>query len=255
GTPAEDGDIGTDVDDGVQEILLKLPPELQDLYQTMADYVQTLVEQGKQINPNIEITDEQMAEFVEQAKKEFEPFFTGEQKSILLDLQRSLGRAISVQEEQEVEAQKQFEEQQIQVRQQGEDRQKELESIMRAQGRSEEDINAALGQLQVQQQRTEEDLARRFGQDIRRVGEFAADRGISSSGERLRVEGELEEGRDRSLSRSREDLAFQVSRGETGIARGIEDVGFAQERAGVLTERATGALGRNQELVRFSPSF
>jgi len=82
--------------DQTQDVLNQLPPELADLYETMSGYIESLAEQGQQINPDIEITPELTEQFLTQAKDEFGEFFSGEQLGILTDLQRTLGRDIEL---------------------------------------------------------------------------------------------------------------------------------------------------------------
>jgi len=145
---------GDGLEDRVAGIVSGLPPQLQSLYNTMAEYVQRLVDQGKQVNPNIEITPERIQEFVDQAEREFAPFFTGEERATLTDLKRGLDRSVELLRE------------------------------------------------------SEEDISRQFEDRFRGIGEEAADRGISSSGERLRLEGDVSDEANRLIRRNRQNLFF-----------------------------------------------
>lgn len=55
-----------------------LPPELQALYQQLSDYLTELERRGQQINPDIELTPELVAEFLKQAEGEINPYFEGQ---------------------------------------------------------------------------------------------------------------------------------------------------------------------------------
>ncbi len=82
--------------DNTDDLVSQLPPELQSLYTQMSDYVQTLIDQGKQVNPNIEITPELLSQFEQQAMTEYADYFSGEELGVLTDLKRTLDRNIQL---------------------------------------------------------------------------------------------------------------------------------------------------------------
>lgn len=58
----------------------QLPPELQGLYDQLATYLEELKKRGQVLNPNIEITPQKLAEFLNQAEAEINPYYAGQLK-------------------------------------------------------------------------------------------------------------------------------------------------------------------------------
>jgi hypothetical protein len=90
--------------DNTEDLVSQLPTELQSLYTQMSDYVQTLIDQGKQVNPNIEITPEMLSQFEQQAMTEYADYFSGEELGVLTDLRRTLDRNIQLTQQSEEDA-------------------------------------------------------------------------------------------------------------------------------------------------------
>jgi hypothetical protein len=94
--------------DNTDDLVSQLPTELQSLYTQMSDYVQTLIDQGKQVNPNIEITPEMISQFEQQAMTEYKDYFSGEELGTLTDLKRTLDRNIQLNQQSEQDITRQF---------------------------------------------------------------------------------------------------------------------------------------------------
>lgn len=92
----------------IPEIVLKLPPELQELYSTLKDYLDELKSRGETINPEIEITQAQVAEFTKQAEREISPFFKEQLQLARSNFLRELGFTTSEIERQEEELERRF---------------------------------------------------------------------------------------------------------------------------------------------------
>lgn len=70
-----------------------LPPEFQQLYSQLNTYLQQLQQRGQVLNPNVEITPEQTASFLQQAKTEIDPYYSSQLKIATDALSSSLGYA------------------------------------------------------------------------------------------------------------------------------------------------------------------
>lgn len=68
-----------------------LPPEFQELYSQLETYLAELNRRGQVLNPNIEITPEQVLQFTQQAESEINPYFSGQLKLSKESLMNSLG--------------------------------------------------------------------------------------------------------------------------------------------------------------------
>src|SRR3990167_8369757 len=68
-------DVGSNAPD-----LSGLPPEWVILYNQLQEYLTKLQERGERINPNIEITPQQVAEFTKKAEGEIDPYFGSQLK-------------------------------------------------------------------------------------------------------------------------------------------------------------------------------
>lgn len=99
------------VEPEVKRLMDQMPPELRNLYEKLDEYIDQLVDQGKQVNPNIEIGEAQLAAFLAQAQREYGQYFSGEQRFTLTELQRSLAESIRQVEFGEEGAQRAFTEQ------------------------------------------------------------------------------------------------------------------------------------------------
>ena len=60
--------------------LSTLPPEFQQMYSELNNFLAELQKRGQVLNPNIEITPEKTAEFLSQAEREINPYYAGQLK-------------------------------------------------------------------------------------------------------------------------------------------------------------------------------
>lgn len=70
-----------------------LPPEFQQLYDQLNTYLQKLQQNGQVLNPNIDITPNQVAQFLSQAHTEIDPYYSGQLKLALDSLNTSTNYA------------------------------------------------------------------------------------------------------------------------------------------------------------------
>lgn len=68
-----------------------LPPQFQELYNTLEQYLKQLQSRGQVLNPNIEITPDQVANFTHQAETEINPYFANKLKIAREGFLRSAG--------------------------------------------------------------------------------------------------------------------------------------------------------------------
>lgn len=73
--------------------LSTLSPEFKGLYDELEGYLKRLQENGQVLNPNIDITPDQVAAFTKQAETEINPYYSGQLKLAREDLLRSVGKA------------------------------------------------------------------------------------------------------------------------------------------------------------------
>lgn len=67
-----------------------LPPEFQQLYSQLSDYLAKLQKNGQVLNPNIELTPDKVAEFLNQAHSEIDPYYSTQLKLATDALQSSI---------------------------------------------------------------------------------------------------------------------------------------------------------------------
>ena len=93
--------------ESVQKNLSGLPPQFQELYKTLSQYLQQLQQKGLAINPNIEITPDKIAQFLRQAENEISPYYKNQLKIARESFLRSVGYTSQelVRKEQELERQ------------------------------------------------------------------------------------------------------------------------------------------------------
>lgn len=70
-----------------------LPPEFQQLYSQLNDYLAKLQQNGQVLNPNIQLDPTHVAQFLSQAQSEINPYYAGQLKLAQDDLSRSLTNA------------------------------------------------------------------------------------------------------------------------------------------------------------------
>jgi len=71
--------------------LVGLPPELQQLYTSLSDFLDEMKKRGQVLNPNIEITPDKLAEFATQASREIDPYYANLLKTNVDEFVRSVG--------------------------------------------------------------------------------------------------------------------------------------------------------------------
>ena len=137
-------------------------------------YVQELQKRGQVLNPSIEFTPEQLAEFTKKAEGEINPYYASQLK---------LAR----------------------------------ETLLRGQGYTTDDII-----------RSEQDLERKYGTQVRQIGATAAEQGFALSGGRQREERELAEETQRGIEQNRRQLGFQAGTQGLEFARQFGAAEFPQ---------------------------
>lgn len=85
-----------------------LTPELQELLSILELQLEELESQGKVLNPAVEITDQQLTDFMAQAETEIAPYYASQLKLARHGFMESLGYAQEEIEAQEVSAQRQY---------------------------------------------------------------------------------------------------------------------------------------------------
>ena len=91
------GEVDTGIDLDKPDGYNNWSTEFQSMWDLMSESLDTLVQQGQMVNPNIEITEEQQAEwldgdtFLGRATKELEPYFNEQIQSLKEDLEYSVG--------------------------------------------------------------------------------------------------------------------------------------------------------------------
>lgn len=65
-------------------------PELDAMYQRLSKYLEDLISAGQKLNPNIELTPQEVQRFMDQATSEIEPFYKQQFDTIKEDVRRSL---------------------------------------------------------------------------------------------------------------------------------------------------------------------
>ena len=141
-------------------------PTYDQLFSELVALVKELRNRGQVLNPNIELTPQQIAEFTAKAEGEINPFYSSQLK---------LAR----------------------------------ETLLRSQGFTTDDVL-----------RQEQDLERKYGTSVRRLGESAAEQGFALSGLRQRDETELAQETQSSIDTNRRNLGFQA---------GSQALAFAQQ--------------------------
>lgn len=142
-----------------------LPPEYQALYTQLDGYLKRLEEQGKSINPNIEITPEKIAEFTKQAEKEINPYF---------QTQAALFR----------------------------------DSFLKELGYAEDEV-----------MKNEQSLEKKYGTQVRQIGEQAAESGFAQSGLRKRTEQDVATDTQRQIDDARRQLSKAAGRSAATFAQ------------------------------------
>lgn len=83
-------------------------PQLDGILNSMQTYLNTLIQQGKQINPNIELTPAIIKQFTDQAISEIDPYYAGLFKAIKDDVTHNLDSLQKQYELQKQDAEAQF---------------------------------------------------------------------------------------------------------------------------------------------------
>lgn len=85
-----------------------LPPEFQQLYSQLEQYLQKLQANGQILNPNIELTPEKIAEFLAQAHSEIDPYYSNVLKIAQEGLTRNSNYALGELANNEAQLQSQY---------------------------------------------------------------------------------------------------------------------------------------------------
>ena len=80
-----------DVSPTIQEIVVQMPPEMQELFGALKTSLDELKRRGQMVNPNVEITPEKLAEFTRIAEEEIDPFYRTQLSQAREGFLRSMG--------------------------------------------------------------------------------------------------------------------------------------------------------------------
>ena len=131
----------------------------------------SLQKQGLAINPNIQLSQQSAIEFLKRMESDSDPVFA----QFRAKAEQEIGPYYSTQ---------------LKLAREG---------VMRSMGFAAEDVT-----------RQEADLERKYGRQVRELGEQAAEVGFAQSGIRQRAERELAEGTQRELEEKRRDIQFKA---------------------------------------------
>lgn len=85
-----------------------LPPQFQQLYDQLDQYLKRLQQNGQVLNPNVQLDPSKVAEFLNQAHSEIDPYYQGQLKLAKDAISSSLGYGVNQEQQYETQAERNY---------------------------------------------------------------------------------------------------------------------------------------------------